>query len=251
VTGRPGGLGIGDRVRFGGRDQVVIGVSGTSVRLADTGGEVVAVTVSGLLADRDFAVLDARPRPGMPQVSVLDGLSAEAADEARWWERHIVELLTGLPPDAGEGTVPRLEYDPGTVTLTRREQAKAAELTAAGHPVTASAVAKRRRRYQEQGLAGMVDYRARRRMPPHGRADAAVIAFWEVLVARQRTLGRDHPGMLATRFAIAREMAARGDHAGAEDEFRDMLPHLERTLGPDHPDTLAAAEWIAEYTPLA
>ena len=176
MTGRPGGLGIGDRVRFGGRDQVVIGVSGTSVRLADTGGEVVAVTVSGLLADRDFAVLDARPRPGMPQVSVLDGLSAEAADEARWWERHIVEVLTGLPPDAGEGTVPRPEYDPGTVTLTRREQAKAAELTAAGHPVTASAVAKRRRRYQEQGLAGMVDYRARRRMPPHGRADAAVVA---------------------------------------------------------------------------
>jgi hypothetical protein len=228
---------------------VVIGVSGTSVRLADTGGEVVAVTVSGLLADRDFAVLDARPRPGMPQVSVLDGLPAETADEARWWQRHIVEVLTGLPPDAGEGTVPRPEYDPGTVTLTRREQAKAAELTAAGHPVTASAVAKRRRRYQDQGLAGMVDYRARRRMPPHGRADAAVIAFREVLVARQRTLGRDHPDMLATRFAIAREMAARGDHAGAEDEFRDVLPHLERKLGPDHPDTLAAAEWIAEYHP--
>ena len=176
MTGRPGGLGIGDRVRFCGRDQVVIGVSGTSVRLAGTAGEVVTVTVSGLLADGDFTVLDSRPRPGMPQVSVLDGLPAEAAEEARWWERHIVEVLTGVPPDAGEGTVPRPEYDPGSVTLTRREQAKAAELTAAGHPVTASAVAKRRRRYQEQGLAGMVDYRARRRMPPHGRADAAVVA---------------------------------------------------------------------------
>jgi hypothetical protein len=33
-------------------------------------------------------------------------------------------------------------------------------------------------------------------------------------------------------------MAARGDHAGAEDEFRDVLPHLERKLGPDHPVTL-------------
>src|SRR5262249_38075170 len=147
-----------------------------SVRLADTSGEVAAVTVSGLLADGDFAVLDARPRPGLPQVSVLEGLPAEAVDEARWWERHIVEVLTGLPPDAEDGTVPRPEYDPGTATRPRREQAKAAELTAAGHPVTASAVAKRRRRYQQQGLAGMVDYRARRRMPPHGRADAAVVA---------------------------------------------------------------------------
>ena len=33
-------------------------------------------------------------------------------------------------------------------------------------------------------------------------------------------------------------MAARGDHAGAEDEFRDVLPSLERRLGPDHPVTL-------------
>ncbi len=174
--GRPGGLGIGDRVRFGGRDQVVIGVSGPAVRLADTGGEVVTVNVSGLLADGGFAVLDARPRPGMPRVSVLDGLPGEAVQEALWWQRHIVEVLTGIPPDAEQGAVPQPEYDPAVVTLTRRERAKAAELTAAGHPVTASAIAKRRRRYQEQGLAGMVDYRARRRMPPHGRADAAVVA---------------------------------------------------------------------------
>jgi len=174
--GRPGGLGIGDRVRFGGRDQVVTGVSGPAVRLADTGGEVVTVSVSGLLADGDFAVLDARRRPGMPAVSVLDGLPAKAVQEARWWQRHIVEVLTGIPPGAEEGTVPRPEYDPAVVTLTSREQAKAAELTAAGHPVTASAVAKRRRRYQEQGLIGMIDHRAGKRMPPHGRADAAVVA---------------------------------------------------------------------------
>ncbi|HEY1378744.1 MAG TPA: Mu transposase C-terminal domain-containing protein [Gemmataceae bacterium] len=174
--GRPGGLGVGDRVRFGGRDQVVIGVSGPAVRLAGTGGEVVTVSVSGLLADGDFAVLGARPRPGMPAVSVLDGLPAGAVREARWWQRHIVEVLTGIPPDAEDGTGPRPEYDPAVVTLTRREQAKAAELTAAGHPVTASAIAKRRRRYQEQGLIGMIDHRAGKRMPPHGRADAAVVA---------------------------------------------------------------------------
>ena len=122
---RPGELGIGDRVRFGGRDQVVIGVSGPAVRLADTGGEVVTVSVSGLLADGTFAVLDAPARPGMPAVSVLDGLPAEAVQEARWWQRHIVEVLTGIPPDAEEGTAPRPEYDPAVVTLTRREQAKA------------------------------------------------------------------------------------------------------------------------------
>ena len=80
--------------------------------------------------------------------------------EALWWERHIVEVLRGIPPDAPPGTAPKPEYDPRLVSLTRREQAKAAELTAAGQPVTASAVKQRRRRYQARGLAAMADHRA-------------------------------------------------------------------------------------------
>jgi hypothetical protein len=175
APGRPGELGIGDRVRFNGRDQTVIGVSGSVVRLADVEGQVATVSVSGLLSADGFTVLDARPRPGLPAVSVLDGLPGEIVHEARWWQRHIVEVLRGVPPDAEEGTVPRPEYDPAVWSLTCREQAKAAELTAAGHPVTASAIAKRRRRYQEQGLLGMVDHRAGKRMPPHGRVGAAVV----------------------------------------------------------------------------
>jgi hypothetical protein len=219
--GRPGGLGIGDRVRFGGRDQVVIGVSGLAVRLADTGGEVVTVSMSGLLAAEDFAVLGARLRPGMPRVSALDGLSGEALRDALWWQRHIVEVLTGIPPDAEEGTVPRPEYDPAVVTLTRREHAKAAELTASGHPVTASAIAKRRRRYQEQGLAGMVDHRAGRRMPPHGRAGAAVVA------AMRRAIGEaadDSTRTAAFVFRRTRQILAEEDGDGT-----GRLPS-ERTL---------------------
>ena len=43
------------------------------------------------------------------------------------------------------------------------------------------------------------------------------------------------PDTLAARFSIAQQMAARGDHAGAQAEFRDVLPHLERKLGsPSH-----------------
>ena len=36
-------------------------------------------------------------------------------------------------------------------------------------------------------------------------------------------LGPDHPDTLTTRHEIAYEMAARGDHAGAEAEYRDVL----------------------------
>ena len=139
-----------------------------------------------------------------------------------------------MPPDAEEGTVPRPEYDPGTVTLTRREQAKAAELTAAGHPVTASAVAKRRRRYQEQGLAGMVDNRARRRMPPHGRTGEAVVA------AMRKAIGEaaeDSTRTAAFVFRRTREILAgrRRGRAGGAAVGADPLPPVRPPgSGPSH-----------------
>ncbi len=116
-----------------------------------------------------------RPGVPLPSASPLDGLPDAAVAEALWWERHIVEVLRGVPPNAPPGTVPRPEYDPGLVSLTRRERAKAAELTAAGRPVTASSVKERRQRYEAGGLAAMADRRAARRTPPHGRADPRVV----------------------------------------------------------------------------
>ena len=41
-------------------------------------------------------------------------------------------------------------------------------------------------------------------------------------------------------------MAARGNHARAEEEFRGLLAGLRRRLGPDHPDTLATWFSIAQ-----
>jgi hypothetical protein len=220
-AGRPGWLGIGDRVRLGGRDQVVIGISGPTVRLADAEGQVVAVSVSGLLSAGDFAVLDARRRPGMPAVSALDGLPGDAVQEALWWQRHIVEVLLGVPPDAGEGTAPRPGYDPAVFSLTSREQVKAAELTAAGRPVTASAIAKRRRRYQEQGLLGMVDHRADKRMPPHGRADGDVVSAMRQAISE----AADE----STRTAVFVFRRTRQILAGPGGEATGKLPS-ERTL---------------------
>ena len=41
-------------------------------------------------------------------------------------------------------------------------------------------------------------------------------------------------------------MAARGDHAGAEDEFWHVFAARQRTLEADHPDTLAIRFAIAQ-----
>jgi len=78
-----------------------------------------------------------------------------------------------------------------------------------------------------------------------GHSDEAIELYQRTLVNQQHMLGPDHPDTLAARFSIAREMAARGDHAGAQGEFRDVLPHLERQLGRDHPVTLVARFNIA------
>jgi hypothetical protein len=180
---RPGELGVGDRVEFAGRARTVISVSGTMIGLADRDGQVIGIAMAELVSAGGFALLDARDRAPVPEAALLNDLPEETVARALWWQRHIVEVLRGVPPDAEPGALPRPEYDPSAVSLTRREQAKAGELTAAGFPVTASAVKQRRRRYQERGLLGMVDHRVAKRLPPHGRADPAVAAAMRQAIA--------------------------------------------------------------------
>ena len=84
MIARPGRLGIGDRVGVQGAPYVVVGVSGTRVRLAGAGGTVVSVTVADLLADPRYEPVDAgisgaAPAAWMPQVGV-EGLPADAVE---------------------------------------------------------------------------------------------------------------------------------------------------------------------------
>ncbi|MDX3526957.1 hypothetical protein P1P75_11035 [Streptomyces sp. ID05-39B] len=66
------------------------------------------------------------------------------AARALWWQRHLVELLTGLPPDAPAGARLKPEYDPACQSLAQRERAKADELVALGEEVTARTVKRKR-----------------------------------------------------------------------------------------------------------
>ena len=75
-------------------------------------------------------------------------------------------------------------------------------------------------------------------MGEQGDHAAAEAEYREVLAAKLRVLGPDHPDTLATRHGIALEMGEQGDHAAAEAEYREVLAAKLRVLGPDHPDTL-------------
>lgn len=72
--------------------------------------------------------------------------------EAREWERDLVEVENGLPPNPPPGTEPRPEYDAGTTSVADRDRAKATELG-----VSLRTIQIRRARYAQQGLWGLVD----------------------------------------------------------------------------------------------
>jgi transposase InsO family protein len=187
-------VGIGDRILAGGRPVVVIGIAGTRVRMVGEDGTVSTATLAELVTDPRFEFPAAAPPKGTRPGIGLEGLPAAAVKEASWWEVHVAEVVYGLRPDAPAGARPRPQYDPERTSLTERERAKAAELSAAGRTVPASTVKHRRQRWEAHGLAGLVDRRSARRTRPAGRADDRVVdamrqAIGEAEQASSRTTG--------------------------------------------------------------
>ncbi|WP_443031243.1 Mu transposase C-terminal domain-containing protein [Streptomyces sp. 3213.3] len=124
-----------------------------------------------------FERVDRTDRLPLPQTSRLAGLSPDGMRVAEWWEAHLHEVLTGLPLQADPDTLPRPEYDPGVHSLAARERAKAAELAGLGiEGASERTLRRKRKRYQERGLAGLVDRREERGLPLLERADQRVVA---------------------------------------------------------------------------
>ncbi|MFE7419965.1 Mu transposase C-terminal domain-containing protein [Rhodococcus sp. NPDC057529] len=171
-------LEVGDRVVFDDDEYQVAGLSGTTVRLVNSGGEPLAVSLVHLVGSDGFRIVGgggAARSPGGLAGHGLDDLPREQAELARFWERHLVELETGLPPGAGPDGRPRPEYDPGLRPLSEREAAKAAELTAAGTPTSVRTVQRMRARYRSGGVRGLVDGRSARSTSVYGRTDERVV----------------------------------------------------------------------------
>ncbi|WP_100514997.1 Mu transposase C-terminal domain-containing protein [Mycobacteroides abscessus] len=128
-----------------------------------------------LLADPALELVSGS-RPSLCSEEALAGLPEAVVERARWWERHIVEILTGRPPASVPGTRPRPEFDPTKQSLRQRELAKLAELQALGHEVSRNTLQRRRFAYERDGLLGVVDGRHNRRQPVFGRVDERVVA---------------------------------------------------------------------------
>ena len=192
----------GDWVSFDGAEHQVLALAGTSVRLRAQDGAEQVVLASYLMAAPDFAVTGGDPVPAVESSGLLDSLPGEVLAAARAWERHVVEVETGLAPDAEPGTEPRPGYDPQARTLAQRTEAKAAELG-----VGVRTVNRMRARYAHQGLWGLVDRRAVRAHESTGRADARLVAVARQVIEAETHTSTGTRGRLIRRVTKAVEDA--------------------------------------------
>ncbi|WP_317985958.1 hypothetical protein [Streptomyces sp. 5-10] len=199
------------------------------VRLADVHGTGMLVDQIHLQAAEDFAVLGAGERAALGSAAPLGHLPKEVADRALWWQRHLVELLTGLPPDAPAGMRPRSEYDPAARSLAERERAKAAELAALGEEISARTVKRKRQRYEAGGVEAVVDHR----LAPHasllGQADPRVVAAVRQAIAKSVEAFHPHDRVRALAdWADPGRRARQG--RGGDAVAGHVLPALRQTV---------------------
>ena len=83
---------------YDGADHQVVALAGTSVRLRSGDGAESVVLVAYLMASPGIRGHRRRAVAVGGTVRVMDGLPVKVLEAAREWERHIVEVETGLAP---------------------------------------------------------------------------------------------------------------------------------------------------------
>ncbi|MGB8202413.1 MAG: Mu transposase C-terminal domain-containing protein, partial [Pseudonocardiaceae bacterium] len=199
---RPRVLRAGDDIRLGGELHSVEAISGTAVRLVNVVGAASVVPLIELLSDPGFELLSsARKAAPLPPTGLLDGVVDSVAEQARWWERHIVEILTGLPPEREPTATAKPEYDPRRCSLRQRELAKVAELKVAEHKVSFTTVKRLRLAYEKEGIWGLVDQRTARPSRPTGRVDERIVAATRQAIAEETNRSTGTVARLKRRVA--------------------------------------------------
>ena len=246
----------GDWVRFDGGDHQVVALAGTSVRLRSGRWRASRWCWSRhLMASPEFAVIDGAPAPAVEPFGLLDGLPAKVLDEAREWERHIVEVETGSAARRAARRDTAAGLRPG-----EHDDAAAGPSQGRRVGVSVRTVQTRRARYAQQGLWGLVDQRAVRAGAATGRADARLVAaIREVIDAETdtstgtrsrliRRVGEGGRGHLRAgcRAAAGQDDVLQGDrrarHWPAHVRFGgDAAADREPAAGHVHPDARGPA----------
>jgi putative transposase len=225
----------GDTLRLGGETHTVAALDSATVRLTDVTGAVTEIPTVMLLSDPGLELVTRSRVPMAPQ-PVLERLPTETVEQARWWEGHLIEVITGVLPGSPPGTGPSPAYDPVRRSLRQRELAKHEELTTAGHPVGLSTLKRLRARYERDGLWGVIDHRASRQHSPVGWADPRVVEATRRAIVEETDRSTGTVGRLRRRVAqLLAEMAAEtGDAAPPVPPERTFYRLVQRLSAGKH-----------------
>lgn len=174
----------GDEIRLSGEVLTVLAFTGGVVRLLDATGERRFVSLPEFQSDPSLELVSSSPP--LCSEERLTGVPEQVVDRARWWEQHLIEVLTGSTAVGGAGLRP--EFDPTVTTLRQREMTKVAELNATGHQMSLRTLQRQRAAYEGYGLLGVVDRRYLPRRPEYGRVDRRVIEVARRLVIEETDL---------------------------------------------------------------
>lgn len=174
----------GDEIRLSGEVLTVLAFTGGVVRLLDAAGERRFVSLPEFQIDPSLELVSSSPP--LCSEERLTGVPEQVVDRARWWEQHLIEVLTGSTAAGVVGLRP--EFDPTVTTLRQREMTKVAELNAAGHQISLRTLQRQRAAYEGYGLLGVVDRRYLPRRPEYGRVDRRVIEVARRLVTEETDL---------------------------------------------------------------
>jgi putative transposase len=81
---------------FNGDEHHVVAIAGVSVRLRSAAGDETVVLATYLMGSPGFGVIDGEPLPQLSPFGLLDSLPDHVVEAAKQWERHIVEVTTGV-----------------------------------------------------------------------------------------------------------------------------------------------------------
>ncbi|MBV6359944.1 DDE-type integrase/transposase/recombinase [Mycobacteroides chelonae] len=176
---------VGDEICLSGEHFTVLSITDGAARLLSATGERTLVPLPRLCTDPSLELVSTS-WPPLCSEEALAGVPPEAVERARWWERHLIEVITGRSASNTDTAPPG--FDPSVTTLRKRELAKVAELNAEGCDVNFKTLQRQRRLYQRDGLLGVVDRRYLPQRPVHGRVDPRVAAAVTELIAAETDL---------------------------------------------------------------
>lgn len=220
-----------DCLRYDGDSWQVVAQEGATLALKNLmTGRIRKVAVAELLGDDSYLPDWPDRLPNLDAAAVLETLEPAARRRAEFLHRHVVEVLTGVPP-ACDGTEikPRPEYDPRNL-LGDRIEAKLAELRGTGTPMSERTLNRHLAAYRRDGIAGLVDGRKTRESSPTGRIDVRLVSLLEAAIDRQTTLSTGTRSRVIAQ--VKREAQELGVPIPSRSTLYDALGNLHRSKHP-------------------